>query len=361
MNIGSQIKKLRRERNITQEQLAEYLNISVPAISQWESGKTAPDISQLPLLANIFKVSSDIILGIDVDMKENKIEEIYNSALNDSFAGYRERAVETLKKGLAEYPDSFKLKNTVVNGFHEAYGWDDELTLNEIIFLCRQVIDGRTDNEVKMDDIWLACCNYLKIDKREEAEKLAKSLPVYNCASNELLLSVYTGNKLIDQFKSNIMASNCVLIWNMLDIIDQKYDDGTPLYNDDEILLICKKAVTIMETVFEDGEFYYNSQFIKMAHNEMRKIYAKRKDVDNTLTQLENGAKYAVMFDTYDPKSNYSSLLFKGMECGAYWKESPDDAQSLWLLEDISKPSYDFIRDNPRFIAVEKLLKNTQR
>ncbi|MCL2390775.1 MAG: helix-turn-helix domain-containing protein, partial [Endomicrobia bacterium] len=76
MNIGSQIKKLRRERNITQEQLAEYLNISVPAISQWECGKTAPDISQLPMLANIFKVSADIILGIDVDKTEEKINEI---------------------------------------------------------------------------------------------------------------------------------------------------------------------------------------------------------------------------------------------------------------------------------------------
>jgi len=99
MNIGSQIKNLRRERGITQEHLAEYLNISVPAISQWECGKTSPDISQLPLLANIFRVSADVLLGIDIDAKERKINEIYDSAYNLSIAGYREKAKEKNRGG----------------------------------------------------------------------------------------------------------------------------------------------------------------------------------------------------------------------------------------------------------------------
>ncbi|MBR2447915.1 MAG: helix-turn-helix transcriptional regulator, partial [Clostridia bacterium] len=48
MQIGLKIKKLRKENDITQEQLAEYLSISSRAVSQWECGKTMPDISQLP-------------------------------------------------------------------------------------------------------------------------------------------------------------------------------------------------------------------------------------------------------------------------------------------------------------------------
>ena len=44
MEIGTIIKKYRRERDMTQEQLAEYLRVSVSAVSQWESGKTAPDL-----------------------------------------------------------------------------------------------------------------------------------------------------------------------------------------------------------------------------------------------------------------------------------------------------------------------------
>ena len=53
MSVGSTIKRMRREKDITQEQLAEYLGITSRAISQWECGRTAPDISQLPALCHM--------------------------------------------------------------------------------------------------------------------------------------------------------------------------------------------------------------------------------------------------------------------------------------------------------------------
>lgn len=74
MSIGTTIKRLRRERDITQEQLAEYLGISTGAVSQWECDRTAPDITQLPLLANIFDVSTDELLEIDGKKKDEIIQ-----------------------------------------------------------------------------------------------------------------------------------------------------------------------------------------------------------------------------------------------------------------------------------------------
>ena len=62
MNIGSVIKSKRREKDLTQEQLAEYLNVSVSAVSQWESGKTVPDVSLIITLANFFDVTTDELL-----------------------------------------------------------------------------------------------------------------------------------------------------------------------------------------------------------------------------------------------------------------------------------------------------------
>ena len=78
MSIGSTIKKLRRDHDMTQEQLAEYLGITANAVSQWECDKTYPDISQLPVLANLFGVSSDVILGINVGSKDAQIKKIYD-------------------------------------------------------------------------------------------------------------------------------------------------------------------------------------------------------------------------------------------------------------------------------------------
>lgn len=61
--MGQIIKRLRKERNLTQEELAEQLNISAPAISKWENDTCSPDISQIVPLSRVFGVSTDVLLG----------------------------------------------------------------------------------------------------------------------------------------------------------------------------------------------------------------------------------------------------------------------------------------------------------
>lgn len=94
MSIGSTIKKLRRERNMTQEQLAECLGITANAVSQWECDQTAPDISQLPMLARILQVTTDRLLGIDFSKDEEEIERIGAESFDFYRKGQRTKAIE---------------------------------------------------------------------------------------------------------------------------------------------------------------------------------------------------------------------------------------------------------------------------
>ena len=63
MSIGSTIKHLRREKDVTQEQFAEYLGITSRAVSQWECERTVPDIYMLPTIAAFFDVSIDYLFN----------------------------------------------------------------------------------------------------------------------------------------------------------------------------------------------------------------------------------------------------------------------------------------------------------
>ena len=81
MTFGKIIKKLRREADMTQEKLAELLSISAQAVSRWENDAAMPDISLLPPLANLFNVTTDYLLGVDIVNKEAKIKEISKQAL----------------------------------------------------------------------------------------------------------------------------------------------------------------------------------------------------------------------------------------------------------------------------------------
>lgn len=61
--IGANIAKLRKEKNMTQEQLANLVGISYQAVSKWENGLSSPDVSSFPLLADVFGVTIDELFG----------------------------------------------------------------------------------------------------------------------------------------------------------------------------------------------------------------------------------------------------------------------------------------------------------
>ena len=74
--IGEKLKKLRRHRDLTQEEVATHLGISYQAISKWERGDGYPDITMLPALANYFAVSVDELIGMEEITSASKLDEI---------------------------------------------------------------------------------------------------------------------------------------------------------------------------------------------------------------------------------------------------------------------------------------------
>ena len=78
IKIGKFIQEKRKEKNITQSELAEKLNISDRAISKWENGNCLPDAANMPILCDILDITiNDLFSGEKVDMKNNekKLEE----------------------------------------------------------------------------------------------------------------------------------------------------------------------------------------------------------------------------------------------------------------------------------------------
>ena len=66
MTIGEKIKELRKKNDFTQEKLADYLCVSYQAVSKWENAKAAPDITFLPIMADIFGCYIDELFSRDI-------------------------------------------------------------------------------------------------------------------------------------------------------------------------------------------------------------------------------------------------------------------------------------------------------
>lgn len=80
-HIGIQIKELRKKKDMTQEKLAEYLNVSFQAISKWETGVASPDVSMIVPLARLLGVSTDELFGLKdnfADPRQAELENLWN-------------------------------------------------------------------------------------------------------------------------------------------------------------------------------------------------------------------------------------------------------------------------------------------
>lgn len=104
MPMNLVIQEKRKELGLTQEQVAEYLNVSIPAVSKWENGSTNPDISLLPPLARLLKIDLNTLFCFQEDMTKQDI----GSFCNEIAKLVRTKGIEEgflrAKQKICEYP-----------------------------------------------------------------------------------------------------------------------------------------------------------------------------------------------------------------------------------------------------------------
>ncbi|GAE89777.1 helix-turn-helix domain-containing protein [Acetivibrio straminisolvens] len=74
MELGKQIKKYRNDMSLTQDELAEKVYVSRQTISNWENGKSYPDINSLVLLSEVFGTSIDNLIKGDVEIMKEQVK-----------------------------------------------------------------------------------------------------------------------------------------------------------------------------------------------------------------------------------------------------------------------------------------------
>jgi len=154
ITIGDNIKRLRKTRNITQEQLAEVLGISVTAVSKWERCETYPDITLLFPLAHYFGTTLDELMGYD--------EEKIRAEIDETLAEYRKfwfsdppKAREIIVKAYRDYPDDYWVMHYYMwNIAGDMADNDPNVLLEhsaEFENICRKLLEGCTDETLRLN------------------------------------------------------------------------------------------------------------------------------------------------------------------------------------------------------------------
>ncbi len=155
LNIGTNIKRLRLLKGLTQEQLAELLCITTAAVSKWEAKNTYPDITMLFPLAQIFGVTVDEILGYDEAKAKADVESYIAEYRKCEINGQSAKAREIICEARKKYPHNYQIMHT--------YMWDkaggmadndiDVLLENkdEFMQICNCILDGCGIDSIRVE------------------------------------------------------------------------------------------------------------------------------------------------------------------------------------------------------------------
>ncbi|HBF4559240.1 helix-turn-helix transcriptional regulator [Clostridioides difficile] len=189
IKIGKVIQRLRKERNLTQEQLAKFIGVSTPAVSKWESGNSYPDIELLPLLADFFNVSIDKLLNYKIDLSEEEVMKIYKE-LESGFARIEidlsteepkeefRQDLESVKKlsnmYIEKYPKSYLLKLRICS-LYQMYSYKfgkSELNdrVKETTNILEDIVRNTDDIQIKETALIILSNAYCMLEDYEKAE-----------------------------------------------------------------------------------------------------------------------------------------------------------------------------------------------
>ncbi|MBR7185609.1 MAG: helix-turn-helix domain-containing protein [Clostridia bacterium] len=360
MSIGNTIKTLRRGADMTQEALAEHLCVSPQAISRWERDDALPDITQLGPLAHLFGVTTDYLLGVDVEKKKERVDAILAAAHEKGSRGYAAEAAEILREGLKQYPGEFALMNRLGDNLwhmsgNNAYTKEErEAFRTECIALKEKVLEGCTDNQIRNSAMQALCYLYPAVGKKERALELAYSMPFMVLSRQFLLVAVHDGDEQIHA-RCHLMSDLIQFLGNEIRR-NLRNDEGKWIYSDDEMAALRDKVIAFYALMYENGDYGFYHDRLCEAHRGQAKYFAKCGEIEQALAHLDAAADSALRFDAYVACDDYphTSLLFRGWHAGGGDSVYTDDPRSNaeHLLAFMADPVFDAIRTDSRFAEI---------
>jgi len=109
INIGKVLVSKRKEKGITQDELANYMGVSKASVSKWETGQSYPDVTFLPVLAAYFNISIDDLMDYQPQMIKEDIRKLYRRLSADFAAKPFDAVMEDCRQTIKKYYSCFPL------------------------------------------------------------------------------------------------------------------------------------------------------------------------------------------------------------------------------------------------------------
>jgi DNA-binding protein len=341
MKINEIIKLKRKELDLTQEQMAEYLGVTTPAVNKWEKGNSYPDIIILPALARLLKVDLNTLLSFNDELTDQEIGKFTNDLVTIIDAkGYDEGFKIAMDK-IYNYPNCYKLIYSVSSTLQGAlfmYGVEDKDKYEKQIEKLFERV-GKCNNPELCNHVnSLLISKYIQRKEYDSAQKLIDTLPNTSINKKQIQANLYIKQGKLSE-ASEILEQELLFMTNniqtaLLSMIDIALQESR--YED---------AIVYADKIQQTAEIYQLWDYNKyIGHYQIAiKTKDKQKSIDILKVMLPSIRKLWTI-------SN--SPLYKHIK-----SKDVDNKMGLIMLNSIireleTSEEADFLKRDPKFIEL---------
>lgn len=315
--LSENIKRLRHEKGVTQENLADYLGVSFQSISNWERSESYPDITLLPMIAVYFGVTVDELLGMNKAQAQRKTEEyleFYESMRYKDTPLTYEKFCDAVKEFPADFRITVRYMELLMCEKTDKDSPDFEKTSCELLTIYENIQNHCTDDSIRM---WAKrlICQHLHTksyytgneEYQTRAEEILSEMPdLIN--TRDYLSTMLISNK--DRHYEACSSVIEMLLFLLEHSVDHYclYDESfSAEYKIDAI----KKMLSIYDIIFTDN--VYGKSWLDVIYNygHLGHLYHEAGDDFNALQNLRKCAELSVEYDNLPEKSLRSAQFFE--------------------------------------------------
>ena len=355
LNLGENLKKLRRERDITQEQLSEIFGVSYQSVSRWENDNCYPDIELLPVIADFFNTTVDKLLGVDENLNKKRINKYladYKMAIS---RGDVYECIRIARDGVKEFPNNYELLNKLMEALFISGDddggipeWKENMKKydSEITELGERIVKYCPDQDIKFEATIRLAFNHCENGRKKEGRKIYESLPSWDHCREFNIYWALDENEKLKHAQDQIEAG-----YNILSGGINKMTGINGLSNE-EYLKLYEKQLALDNLVYDgiavdDGYGNTNDNCC------IAEKYSKLGNTVKAIEYLKKAVDYATQYDGTDGGTYESFLLGKRS-----WSKNDietDDPRPLKIrMRDkwIKEKDFSNIRDTEEFKAI---------
>ena len=359
LNIGETIKKLRKEREITQEEFAEILGVSCQSVSRWENNSCYPDIELIPTIAAFFDISTDKLMGVDEIAEKKAVDKYLKDFQAAISVGTIDECIRIARAGVAEFPNNYVLLNKLMYALFVATSDDADIVDwkenkqkydAEIVALGERIMKYCPDTNIKYEATDRLAFHHCEMGRKQQGRAIYETFPPMAYCKEWSLKWALSDDEELPHWRKFILQAYYALsdgLWQLVDLV-----------SDEDAVTVCEKSHALDHIIF-DNDPPSDSWCSANHYFDYAKRLVKINRIEEAIENLKICIKHAYEFENRPDEIKTTSLLI-----GERIKKRTDfataDSRPLheivrdkWLAE----KEFDSIRDTEEFKAILEQLK----